>query len=743
MKTQAFTLARLRGVDLRYQVSPDSAYDVQDMRWTLNDSWTSCGGFRPITKYSRKYEPWGTVVVSGAVSSEFSPPTPGGGSTGGISPTTGATVSDNATIQSLHWFSQHNGARQFLIWEDDKGSLSRFRGDTPNAPYVYLKDRQNKIWDGTERSRFVTRTPGASTQSVVWGGRIYMVNGQDEPIVYDGRVTVRAGYIQAPGPPGAELVFRDYDTESTSYWLGTRVRNQGLGSSLPFDSGEGDGKLCAYKYRVTFVNRRGQESPMSEPSTLVQFECGDKGKTRFVQLNLPTGDAETVARRIYRTRDVYDSYGQPTSRNYGYNYYFVKEIQDNITTTFEDGLSDGNLGALADPEDFGPWPAQAKFIATFKNTMFLAGMPNNQIQFSAPNMPEVFPLNNVFDISEGDGGDITGIYPTKNALVVFKRRGIYLVKGDPANGFYVQTLTKDMGCVAANSIAEVPGVGLVFLSETGIYVLEGALENTGSPTGITELSVPIRDWFDDLSDSALAGAVGVVYHRDREFWLCLPGLGETENTLVYVFHYPVGTWSRRFDVPVRCAVESKDHRGYLFFGSSDPERRPGIHVYTHSEIRKGSNWGGPETTKVSPLYQTAPLNFGNVYSGVQPAYVNVFAVARGNLGMSLNLNVNRSLDQTLTESKSTSQRDLISPSDFYSDDLLFVDSTEWGHYRPIPFRYDVSLMHESLVTELQLIMTATDSDNPHIELVGYDIEAKVGAQRDIRVLTDVLTADRR
>lgn len=74
---------------------------------------------------------------------------------------------------------------------------------------------------------------------------------------------------------------------------------------------------------------------------------------------------------------------------------------------------------------------------------------------------------------------------------------------------------------------------------------------------------------------------------------------------------------------------------------------------------------------------------------------------------------------------------------------MFVDSTEWGHYRPIPFRYDVSLMHESLVTELQLIMAATDSDNPHIELVGYDIEAKVGAQRDIRVLTDVLTADRR
>ena len=52
-------------------------------------------------------------------------------------------------------------------------------------------------------------------------------------------------------------------------------------------------------------------------------------------------------------------------------------------------------------------------------------------------------------------------------------------------------------------------------------------------------------------------------------------------------------------------------------------------------------------------------------------------------------------------------------------------------------------MHESVVTELQLIMTPESSLNPHIEIVGFDVEAKVGAQRDIRILTDVLSADRR
>ena len=739
MKTRSFTLERLRGVDLRYRVTPDSASDIQDMRWTLNDSWTSCGGFRPVTAREYKYEPWGEVDTIVTV-----PETTFGGITLGGGAYVDPSDSDNSMIQSLHWFSQHNGARQFLIWEDTDGQLMSFRGSTPATPYVNVRDRYNKKWDGVERSRHISRTPSSLTQSLVWGGRLYMVNGYDEPIVYDGKATGRAGYIQAPGAPDVEVIFRSHSTNSTSYWLGTRVRNQGLGSSLPYDDEEGsDGKLCGYKYRITFVNRRGQESPMSEPSGTVQMECGDNGKKRFVQLHIPTGDAETVARRIYRTRDIYDSYGQPSNRNYGYNYYFLKEVQDNIAQTIEDGISDGGLGSLADPEDFGPWPTPARFIASFKNTVFLAGMPNNQIQFSAPRMPEVFPLGNVFDISEGDGGEVTGLYPTKNALVVFKRRGIYLIKGDPSSGFFMQTLTKDMGCISADSIADVPGVGLVFLSDTGIHVLEGALENTGSPTGITELSVPIRGWFSDLSDSAMAGAVGIVYHRDREFWLCVPGVGQAENTMVYVFHYTIGSWSRRLDVPVRCAVETKDHRGYLFFGSSDVETRPGLYVYTHSETRRGYSWGDAVSGSVSPVYKTSPLAFGSIYTGVQPAYVNIYAVARGSLGLSLNLNVNRSIDETFETSKVTDQVSLIDPLSVYSDALKYEDDTKWGYYRPIPFRYDVSLMHESVVTELQLIMGSSDEDNPHIEIVGFDIEAKVGAQREIRVLTDVLSVDRR
>jgi len=225
------------------------------------------------------------------------------------------------------------------------------------------------------------------------------------------------------------------------------------------------------------VNNRGQESPLSDASNICQFECCN-GLRRFTAITLPIGGPETVARRIYRTRDIFDDYGNAITSEVGRNFHFLKEVQDNETTMIEDGISDSNLGSIRDPEDFGAFPAQAKYITSFKNTVFVAGMPDNLVRFSAPGMPEVFPRDNVFDIGDADAGEITGLYATTNALVVFKEHGIFFIKGNAQQGFVAQTLTKDVGCIAPNSIKDVPQTGLVFLSSTGVHVVRGMLEDT-------------------------------------------------------------------------------------------------------------------------------------------------------------------------------------------------------------------------------------------------------------------------
>lgn len=770
MKTQRFEVARLRGMDTRWRVSPDSAAEIREMTWDLYDGWRTAGAYDLIT--GSTYD-WGGTGAPGL-------------------------------IHSIHYLSRHNGATRDILFEDSTGSLRRIDTDgflDVGTPHKALRDIRGDAFDGSTRSRFVPKTSTAGTQSITFGGRLYLVNGHDEPSVYDGRVVSRAGFSLSPGQPSATVVYREnYNNyisgggSFTRFFLGTRVRGQGLGSCSPkgamaeYDRanqhnisdypkksahkiGTGgsaektkirlypDGKQCGYQYRVTFVNRRGQESPMSEPSSVCEFECA-AGKRRFTCVTIPVGDADVVARRVYRTRDIYDDNGNSISPEIGRNFYLVKEIQDNEATTFEDGVMDSNLGRLTDPEDFGPFPTQARFISSFKNTVFLAGMPDNLVRFSAPGMPEVFPRDNVFDLGGSGSGEITGMYSTTNALIVFKEHGVYLVKGDPSRGFVAQTLNRDIGCIAPNSIRDVPQTGLVFLSSNGVYVIKGALENTGSATSIVELSTPIQRLMDRVSFSAAGSAVSVINRDNKEFWLCVPTIGK-KNNLLLVWHYEVGAWSYRENYPIQCATEIQGRRPYVLFGSHDTKNSPGIYVFSdfyRTKNESGSffeeyiDGNGAVIPSVSytatldlPLYETSPFSFGDVYSGIQIGYINCYAVAYGDDPMKVNFKVNRSEIVALDENKARKQQHVSASEQLPLYGKAKFGSSSWGFHRPIVLRYDISHMHKTTANEFSIqFKQDLKNENPNrMMVVGWSVDAKVGEQRNIRALTDVLTSNKR
>ena len=759
MKTQRFEVSRLRGMDQRWKVTSDSAAQIKEMSWDSYDGWKNAGAYDLIT-YSG-YD-WGF---------------------------------NHSVITSIHFLSRHNGAQRSLLFEDSKGALlklkpsnfDRLDSTTGIKPYDVLKDLDGLLINGNDvsgfsRSRFVPTTSSIGSQSVAFGGRLYLVNGVDEPSVFDGRYVSKAGFSSAPSAPSATVVFRDFyneavddpDVDETSYMLGTRLKGQGLGSLKPKGAKSKtepevflDMKLCGYQYRVSFVNNRGQESPLSDASNICQFECCN-GLRRFTAITLPIGGPETVARRIYRTRDIFDDYGNAITSEVGRNFHFLKEVQDNETTMIEDGISDSNLGSIRDPEDFGAFPAQAKYITSFKNTVFVAGMPDNLVRFSAPGMPEVFPRDNVFDIGDADAGEITGLYATTNALVVFKEHGIFFIKGNAQQGFVAQTLTKDVGCIAPNSIKDVPQTGLVFLSSTGVHVVRGMLEDTNAPTMVVELSTPIKDLVERIGFSAAGSAVGCLNRNNKEYWLCVPTIGK-KNNLLLVWHYEVGAWSFRENYPIQCATEVRGRKPYVFFGSHDTENSPGIHVY--SAFYRKKNEFGSESSSIGPqgdvpgvtysseldypLYETSPISLGSVFSSLQVAYINCYAVAYGNEDLKTNFKVNRSSIESLSENKGQKQQhvDVSEQMPVYGGAGLRVgtrvakfDSGDvWGFHRPIVIRYDVSHMHKALTTEFA-IQFLQDEDNifpNRMMIVGWSADVKVGEQRNIRMLTDVLGADKR
>ena len=458
MNTQTLQVFSLRGMDERWIVDPQDALYIQDMTWTSNDSWRSSGGIE------QKFIP-------------LQPPEP----PSDTQPAAGDEEEDLSTvtrkpvygeINSIHWFAQHNGARQWLIYEEENfeldyeagefvtdktvslkvfdGSLSKPNSSTSpawlrdGAPSRTLRQYSEKEIDYLssipveDTKQLVSRSKSelsTRTQSQSYGGRIYLVNGYDEPLVFDGSICERAGFAEKPPAPSAfpassyssttfpialgdygqpDLGFIDISIMGVSYTVGFKGRPRsvgyfslhkdlpywGLGSRSSAEVGAGsyrfstaitskevpylgsefptqfalrlnyfgreqfDTRQCGYQYRVTFVNDRGQESEASQSSSIVSVYNGTGGKKRafhgkcMINVTIPIGPKECVARRVYRTRNVYDSNGDLYTKGDQQQYYFLTEIQDNMTDQFVDGHPDSALGDLLDLRDLGNFPVQ-------------------------------------------------------------------------------------------------------------------------------------------------------------------------------------------------------------------------------------------------------------------------------------------------------------------------------------------------------------------------------------------------
>ena len=377
-----------------------------------------------------------------------------------------------------------------------------------------------------------------------------------------------------------------------------------------------------------------------------------------------------------------------------------------------------------------------KFLAVFKNTMFASGTSDNHIRYSAPNFPEVFPADNILPIGDGDGGQIMGLYPTKNALVAFKQRGIYLIKGDPLNGFYAETLTQNTGCSAPGSIQELPGLGVVFLSEDGLHLLKGALENTGTPTETILLSTPIPETIERINRSAMLNVRSAVLHREREYWLAVPFGGNSNSTDLIIFHYDVGHFTTRPSFPVKCMVETRDHRGYLIFGSHDDSSTAGLWVYS-------AGWGNKNGVAIQPRWMSTTIDLGSVYKAIRPRYLLVQGVSYGNNDLTVDYRVDRGSrfhrSELGVDAQGQDQQDDQILLPVYGTAVWGTD--RWKALRPVTMRFDILLREKGLAQELQFQLEPASGSR--MQIIGCEVRVAVGEQNNVLPLNPDVTGLRR
>jgi len=119
----------------------------------------------------------------------------------------------------------------------------------------------------------------------------------------------------------------------------------------------------------------------------------------------------------------------------------------------------------------GTAPTAPKFVASFKNHMFYAGMSDaiSSVIFSGPFTED--------DFDTGGGTikvdtTIVGLKVFREALFIFGEDRIYKLTGDSSSDFAAVPVTRKIGCVDGKSIQELGG-DLIYLAPDGLRTIAG------------------------------------------------------------------------------------------------------------------------------------------------------------------------------------------------------------------------------------------------------------------------------
>ena len=548
-------------------------------------------------------------------------------------------------IESLYIWNTHNGARTYHLFEAANaatglGSLHYTVGNTGIAPVTTAGAGLVTI----DLFRNLPTANEPMTQYEPFGRYLVIVNGHDLPMKFDGENVTPLGWIKTPNPPSPWT--------PTVVAAGAGEQNFALwgDQTSPFDLesyGLGDTASLAvnrYKWKVSFISESGSESPLSFESesvswitpTLASPQALTNRRQAVYLEGLPIGPNGTVARRIYRTRNI----GPAATAE---QYYYVSQINNNTETSYVDYTPDQFLADLAPSGDESVlFPAPAcRFAATFKNTLFLDGGQLNptRIYYSNGLHPDSFSALSYFDVGTREGGDITGFAPYYNQLLVFRERAIEIIRGDTSGGFSVAPFIQGVGTKSIGTVTMVPSVGMVFLSADGVYRLQGGLDDGGSKIVFENISKMLVKTMARLNPDLLARATAAYSPKSKEWHCYVPADGGDRPTLGLVFHVDKNSWSIREGFPV--GALAVDQGGNLIFGHSIGSgygiapREAGLFVISRQRSL-GYTYNGvsdPPTAipKAPPtsVYQSAWIDYGAPQKKKHVKYVYLYVMTAG------------------------------------------------------------------------------------------------------------------
>lgn len=324
------------------------------------------------------------------------------------------------------------------------------------------------------------------------GGKLYMTNDSDGLWYYDGAKLWREG---APAP------------DST-----------GMAGA----AGGGTGFTGNYNFKVTFVNRNGEEGNASEAITVAGLVNEDVNLTGIpVNTN---SEYDIIYRKVYIYAGTTPAYG---------DYQLCGTILDNVTTTLNVATTDVASDVLAIDNNT---PPVGDFVFSHYNVLWTG--TGNGLRISKAGHPGQWPATQEYTVSRSGDSMMMGIAGQGVAYVVTRMK-VFEVIGAPGGGdlvvnFYPKETGASKGTIAKRSVAMTP-YGLIFQTEDGIGLFNGSTldpgfgegckgELDGRNTNDTAESLSVGEFIDDkyilsfCHGSSTVPNRSVVYDFKKKLW---------------------------------------------------------------------------------------------------------------------------------------------------------------------------------------------------------------------------------
>jgi len=309
----------------------------------------------------------------------------------------------------------------------------------------------------------------------------------------------------------------------------------------------GSGNLNGtYNYYATFARANGMESNPSPAGNTITCSHQAAALTTIPISTDPTVTTVNLYRNGGTVAGVGIKVGSVT----------------NGTTTYTDNLADASIlgnEILAFTNEVPP--AGLAIAGVYQDRIWASTGQDSNVYYTSVLQPWAWGDGTYWTaVSPDQTGNITGIYPIAQQLMIFKPQSVWALNGQPPTNYTISQSVVPQGCIAPWSIAMTPA-GVTYLAQDGLYWTNGYTGDVVPDDQEPQRRNKLEPLIVTIDTSQPVQAV----YFDRTYYLLCTVNGTQECV---VFDYRHGAWTLYTWGAISACVDLLAGRVYLGMAGS-------------------------------------------------------------------------------------------------------------------------------------------------------------------------------